>query len=183
MTLFVIGIILFFGVHFVPSMPLKSIMVNRLGEMRFKGLFSLISALGLGLIIYGFSLTKFQPLFDPLSWGRNAAIFTMPIAVILICAAQMPNNLKTLVRHPMLGGLILWGLSHLVANGDLASTILFASFVVFSIINILLVNARGPGVAPTPVSKLWDLGTIAIGLALYILLFQFHGVFAGIPLK
>jgi uncharacterized membrane protein len=48
MTLFVIGIILFFGVHFVPSMPLKSIMVNRLGEMRFKGLFSLISALGLG---------------------------------------------------------------------------------------------------------------------------------------
>ena len=174
MTLFVTGIIIFFGVHFIPSMPLKSVMVTRLGEVRFKGLFSLTSALGLGLIIYGFSLTKFQPLFDPLSWGRSAAIFTMPISVILICAAQMPNNLKTLVRHPMLGGLILWGFSHLVANGDLASTILFSSFVLFSIINILLVNARAPYVAPEPVSKLWDLGVIALGLALYLLLFQFR---------
>ncbi|MBC8273075.1 MAG: hypothetical protein H8E49_13650, partial [Gammaproteobacteria bacterium] len=77
MTLFVIGIILFFGVHFVPSMPLKSIMVNRLGEMRFKGLFGLVYALGVGLIRYGVSLKKCQPRLDQLGWGRDAAIFRM----------------------------------------------------------------------------------------------------------
>ncbi len=183
MTLFVLGTIIFFGVHFLPSTPLKSVMIDRLGEMGFKGLFSLCAALGLGLLIYGFSLTTFQPLFDPFVWGRSAAILIMPVAIILICAAQMPNNLKNFVRHPMLAGLILWGLSHMVANGDLASTILFSSFVLFSIINILLVNARNAYVAPAPVSKFWDLGVVVIGLLLYVVLFQFHGLFSGIPLK
>jgi len=183
MTLFVIGILIFFGVHFVPSTPLKSQLVSNLGEMRFKGIFSLVSALGLGLLIYGFGQTEFQPLFDPFSWGRNVAIFTMPIVVILTCAAQMPNNMKRFIRHPMLASVILWGLSHLVANGDLASTVLFGSFVLFSVTNILLVNARGAYVAPAPVSMFWDLGAVVLGLGIYVALFQFHGSFTGIPLK
>ncbi|MFT4714277.1 MAG: putative membrane protein [Candidatus Azotimanducaceae bacterium] len=183
MTLFMAGIIIFFGVHFVPSTPIKAIMIGKVGEIRFKGMFSLISVIGLGLIIYGFSQTEFQLLWAPEPWGRSAAIFTMPIVIILMCAAEIPNNFKRLVRHPMLLGVSLWGLSHLAANGDLVSTLLFSSFLVFSIIDILIVNRRGSYTEPAPVNKLWDLGVVVIGLALYGLLFHFHGAFTGMPLK
>ena len=183
MTLFMAGIIMFFGVHFAPSAPVKAIMIGKVGEIKFKGMFSLISVIGLGLIIYGFSQTEFQLLWTPEPWGRSAAIVTMPIATILMCAAEIPSNFKRLVRHPMLLGVSLWGLSHLAANGDLASTILFSSFLVFSIIDILILNRRGSYTEPAPVNKTWDLAVVLIGLALYGLLFHFHGAFTGIPLK
>lgn len=183
MTLFIIGSIIFFGIHIVPSTPIKLIMVSKVGEIKFKGMFSLVSIIGLGLLIYGFSQTEFQLLWTPEPWGRSAAMFTMPIVTILMCAAEMPNNLKRLVRHPMLLGVSLWGLSHLAANGDLASTILFSSFLVFSVVDILIVNGRGSYTAPTPVNKLWDLGVIVLGLAVYGLLFHFHGTFTGMPLR
>ncbi|MFT7688524.1 MAG: putative membrane protein, partial [Candidatus Azotimanducaceae bacterium] len=65
---------------------------------------------------------------------------------------------------------------------DLASTIIFASFALFSIINIVIVNGRGPYEAPAAVSPIWDLAVIAIGLALYAILFYFHGSITGMPL-
>ena len=182
MTLFIVGIVIFFGIHIVPSTHLKSVLVGNLGEMKFKGVFSLISALGLGLLIYGFSQTEYQLLWNPVSWGRNAAIFTMPVVIILMCAAQMPNNLKRFLRHPMLIGVSLWGISHLAANGDLASTLLFGCFTAFSIINILMVNRRGNYSPPAPVSIFWDFGVFVLGAILYGTLFYFHGAFTGMPL-
>lgn len=183
MTLFIIGIIIFFSVHVVPSTPIKLIMIGKMGEVKFKGMFSIISIIGLGLIIFGFSQTEFQTLWAPAPWGKSAAFFTMPIVTILMCAAEFPNNLKRLVRHPMLLGVSLWGLSHLAANGDLASTILFSSFLVFSVIDIIIVNGRGNYTAPAPVNTLWDLGVIVLGLTIYGLLFHFHGSFTGMPLR
>jgi len=182
MSIFILGIIIFFGIHLVPSTGLKPLMVGRLGEVKFKGVFSLVSAVGLGLLIYGFSLTEFQALWAPLPWGRSAAIFTMPLVIILLCAAQMPNNLKRYVRHPMLIGVALWSLSHLAANGDLASSILFGSFLVFSIANILIVNTREPKTPQLPVNRVWDLAAIVLGVILYGVLFRFHGSFTGMPL-
>ena len=182
MSLFILGIVIFFGIHFIPSTSIKPLMISRLGEMKFKGIFSLISLVGLGLLIYGFSQTEFQALWAPQSWGRNAAIFTMPFVIILMCAAEMPGNIKRLTRHPMLIGITLWGASHLAANGDLASTILFGCFLAFSIANILIVNRRGTYSPPPSANMAWDFGAIILGLALYVVLFYFHGTFTGMPL-
>jgi len=182
MSFLILGVVLFFAIHFVPATSLKANVVASIGTGPFKGIFSLISALGLVLIIYGLTQASFQALWSPPSWARGLLIAVMPVTVILWCAAEMPNNLKRWVRHPMLIGMTLWGAGHLIANGDLASTILFASFAVYSVINIISVNARGSYEAPPPVSKLWDLGVITIGLGVYALLFNFHGWFTGMPL-
>lgn len=87
-------------------------------------------------------------------------ILIMPIVVVLWVVAETPNNIRRFIRHPMLIAMLIWGLGHLVANGDLATTIVFASFASFSLANIVVVNAREPFQQPEPVSWLWDLGTV-----------------------
>lgn len=182
MMLLIVGTIVFFGIHLVPSTPFKPRLVTGLGEKKYKMLFSLISLIGLGSIIYGFSLSDFVPLWDPLPWGRTLAFVSMPFAVIMMCAADLPNNIRRFVRHPMLIGLILWSGPHLAANGDLASSILFLSFGVFALVDVYLVSKGGRYKPKQPVSFLWDIAVILLGLVLYGLLMSFHGSFTGIPL-
>jgi len=182
MVFLILGVAVFFSIHFIPSTPIRASIVTSLGENRFKGLFSLVAALGLGLIIYGLSEAEFSPLWAPPVWGRTLLISIMPIVVILWVAAELPNNIKRFVRHPMLVAMIIWGMGHLIANGDLATTILFVSFVLFSVFNIISVNERGNYEPPAPVGAGKDILTIMLGLVIYALLYYFHGAFTGMPL-
>lgn len=182
MIILVIGTMIFFTLHLLPSLPIRANFVSYMGAKNYKILFSLISLLGLGLIIYGFHLSPFTPLWDPQPWGRTAAISIMPLAVILLCASDMPNNIKRYVRHPMLIGLMLWGAVHLAANGDLASTILFMSFALFALLDVILVTKGGRYKAKAPVSKLWDVALVLTGLSVYAAIFHFHGSITGVSL-
>ncbi len=182
MGLLVAGVVVFFGVHLIPASPLRNQLHSKLGEGGYKGLFSLGALAGLVLIVMGFRQAEFEPLWAPLSFGRDAAFFLMPIATILVVASNMPSNIKRLLKHPMLLGIALWGLVHLMANGDLASTIIFAAFVTFSLLNIALVEMGGRGKQYEAVSPLWDLGTIVVGLFLYAVFYGFHHHFTGMKL-
>jgi uncharacterized membrane protein len=182
MTVLITGTIVFFGIHMLPALSLNKMLVDRVGEAPYKMGFSLVSLAGFGLIIYGFQLAEFAPLWAPAPWGRSLAMGVMPIAVILVIAANAPNNIKRFVRHPMLLGITLWAATHLTANGDLASTILFASFLTFSILDIVLVETSGRYKAIEPVGVLWDIGVIIGGIVLYGILFYFHASFTGMPL-
>jgi uncharacterized membrane protein len=182
MIFLIVGVTLFFGIHLLPSLSIKVKLVERVGENSYKLIFSVVSLTGLGLIIYGFKLSEFVSLWDPLPWGRSATYWVMPIAIVLICAADVPNNIKRVVRHPMLIALTLWGATHLAANGDLASTILFASFAIYSVLDITLVEFGGRFKAAEAVSAGWDVGVVAFGLTLTGGLFYFHEYFAGVPL-
>jgi len=183
MSILILGTIIFFGIHLVPATPLKAAIVVRSGTGPFKGIFSLFAALGLGLIIYGLGQANLTTLWIPPSWSRILLIAIMPIVIVLLVAAEMPNNIRRLVRHPMLIGVTIWGCGHLVANGDLATSILFASFSLFSIINILMVNARENYQPREAVSPYWDLAVVSIGLVLYGVIFYFHGAITGMPLR
>tara|TARA_R110002072_G_scaffold1780_11_gene14881 strand:+ start:14943 stop:15494 length:552 start_codon:yes stop_codon:yes gene_type:complete len=183
MIVLVLGVLLFFGIHMLPAFSLNTRLSTKFGEGRYKAAFSIASFVGIGLMIYGFSLAEFVSLWTPMSWGRSLTIGLMPIVVILLCAADSPNNIKRFVRHPMLIGITLWGGTHLAANGDLASTILFASFAVFSLLDIVLVETSGRFKPKEPVSFGWDIGVIVGGLVLYAVLYYFHGSFTGMPLR
>ena len=182
MALLICGVIVFFGIHLVPSLPLKEKLYNQLGEAKYKGLFSLGALAGLTLIVLGFRQAEFVALWPPFPFGRSLAISLMPVAAILVVASNMPNNIKRWLKHPMLLGIALWGSVHLMANGDLASTIIFASFLAFALINIALVESAGRRNPVEPVSFFWDLGTIAVGIIFYAILFGFHHHFAGVRL-
>ncbi|MBZ0215699.1 MAG: NnrU family protein, partial [Fimbriimonadaceae bacterium] len=120
MTILIIGLVLFIGVHFVPAFTgLRARLRASLGEGRYKGLYSLVAAIGLGLIIWGYGLARYnQPLlWNPPAWGPHLTAFLMFFSIVLLAAADISGKIKEVVRHPMITGVGIWGIAHLASNG------------------------------------------------------------------
>jgi len=122
MRLLIAGLALFLGIHVLPMFPsLRAALLARWGEPRYKGVFSVVSAVGLVLIVAGYAVADDRTrLFAPFPAARALAPFAMVASFILFAAANMRGHLRRIVRHPMLLGLLLWASVHLLANGDRA---------------------------------------------------------------
>ena len=175
MTLMVVGLVLFVGIHLVPTVPtLRAQLAARLGERPYRGLFSLVSAAGLVLIVVGWpgSAERVQ-LFAPSPAARAVAPVIVSIAFVLFAAANMRTHIRARLRHPMLIGLLLWSGVHLLANGTAAGTVLFGSFAVYSLVAIASAETRG---AVKPVAPVWRHDAIALvaGLLIAYVVMRFH---------
>ena len=176
------GLILFFGIHAVPMFPeFKGSLQSRFGAMRFKGIYSLISLAGFALILLGMSRAEFRPVFSPPSWSVMIAGLAMPVAFCLLVASNAPNNFRRVIRNPMLSGVLIWALAHLLANGDLASIFLFGSFGLYAIVDMISVNRRSPTETPArqPVAR--DILVLVIGFAAFWVVRYFHAELFGVP--
>jgi len=182
MSILILGLVLFFGIHILPwQQGLRATLANRLGPRAYPALFSLIALIGLILIIIGKARAEFSALYTPPTWGRSLAIPLMFIALVLVPAANFPNNIKRLVRHPMLIGIIIWSMAHLLANGDVASFILFASFGVYSVIGIISANQRGKNANLAKVPIIKDVIALTIGIIVFSLLLFLHPYLFDVP--
>ena len=184
MALLVLGLILFLGIHALPwQQSLRQQVINKFGFNAYRGLFSLVALLGLILIIVGKAKADFEPLWMPPTWGRTAALPLMFVALILLPAANMPlSNIKRIVRHPMLVGILLWSCAHLLANGDLASVLLFGGFGLYSVIDIISANGRQQNTDQprAPITK--DIMVIAAGVIAFTVLLFAHPYLFGVPI-
>jgi len=108
----------------------------------YKIIFSVISLLGLIFVGIGKGSIEFIGLWSTPTFFRYITVILIPLSFILIVAAYLPNNIRRYVPHPMLTGVIIWGVTHMLVNGDVASIILFGSFVVYSVVAIKLANER-----------------------------------------
>ncbi len=182
MNLLILGIIIFFSIHLVPILPIKNILINRLGENKYKGLFSLIALVGLLIIIYGFSRADFYPIWDPLPYSKEIALALMPISMILLAAANIQTNIKRFIKHPMLIAVLIWSFVHLIANGDLRSIMLFGSFGVYALIDIIFSKK----VLTTNIAANYilskDIMVIIIGLVVYFIVVYLHQFIAGVTI-
>lgn len=181
MNLLILGIAVFIGVHLLPCfVSLRQAIIARLGIGPYKGLFSLLSLVGLALIVMGKYRADFQLLWQPPAWGRDVALVLLPPAFVLLAAAFMPTNIKRSTRHPMLWGVLLWSVAHLLANGDRAGLLIFGSFGVYAVLDMLSANQRGAikQVAVHPFVK--DGVTVAAGLTVYAVLLLLHPYLFGV---
>ncbi len=183
MAILVTGLVLFIGIHLVPSSPaLRGGLVERLGEKRYKGIYAVTALLGLVLIIIGKGAADFEPLYAPPAWGRQAAMILMPASIVLFPAANMPTNIKRFTRHPMLWGLTLWSVAHLLANGDRASVLLFGTFGAFGLFAMWSANRRGAQKSDTVVPVAKDAMVLVAGLVAWALLLFLHPYLFGVRL-
>ena len=181
MTTLIIGIVLFFSVHSIPILPgVKSAALARLGEKRFKSLFSLFAMAGFLAIIFGMKAAPFQPLWQPPAWSPTVTNLAMPVAFCLLIAAYVPSNFRRIFSNPMLSAVLLWSLAHLVANGDLASLLLFGSFGIFSIVDIISVRTRSTIAVPAKKPLYFDGLVIATGLVAFWAVRYFHASLFGV---
>ena len=191
MLLLIVGLVVFFAVHLLPTVPdLRRGLIARYGEGAFKTAFSAVSLVGFALIVLGYHKMQVMPgknpmLWDPPEWTRHAAFVLMIPAMILLVAAFVPSRIRTAAKHPMLAAIKIWALAHLLANGDLASLLLFGGFLAFAVYDRISVKQRaalGPlGERAGPARN--DAIVVAAGLALYaFMLLWGHGVLIGVPL-
>jgi uncharacterized membrane protein len=138
MPILILGLVLFLGAHSVHMLApgFRERAVARVGLLPWKGLYSLVSVIGFVLIVIGFGMARAQPqlLYAPPLWLRHLnALFTL-VAFVLVAAAYVPrNHLKAKIGHPMLAGVKLWALGHLLATGFLHDVVLFGAFLVWAV--------------------------------------------------
>ena len=182
MRILVLGVAMFIGVHLIPSVPsLRDRLRERLGNNPYRGLFSLVSLTGFVLLVLGKGRAPFVPLWEPPAWAPQIAVWVMPFALTLLVAAFLPSNLKRVTRHPMLWGVTVWAAVHLVANGDLASLILFGSVGAFALFDMCSANRRGAELSSKVVPYWRDLLVIAVGALAYVGFLHGHAMLFGIP--
>jgi uncharacterized membrane protein len=184
MTLLILGLAIFIGAHLIPSAPaLRGRLKGKVGGNAYRGVFALVSLAGFVLLVMGMGRAPSVPVWDPPAWGYRVPVFAMPVALTLFIASLMPTNLKRFVRHPMLWGVAIWAAAHLLANGDLASLILFGSFGAFSLFDVWSANRRGAQLSTKVVPYWRDLLVVALGGIVYVGLLHSHEMLFGMPVS
>ncbi|MES2403231.1 MAG: NnrU family protein [Pseudomonadota bacterium] len=147
MPILILGLVLFLGMHSVHMLAprFRDRMVARIGLWPWKGLYSLVAIAGFVLIVIGFGMARAQPhlLYVPPAWLRHLnALFTL-VAFVLVVAAYVPrNHLKAKIGHPMLAGVKLWALGHLLAIGYLHDVVLFGAFLAWAVADFAVSRRR-----------------------------------------
>lgn len=186
--LLILGLVVFVGGHLVTAARgLRAHLIGRLGQGGYRGLYSLVALVGLVLMVYGFGRYRAEGWIDiwypPLAL-RHLSHLLILIALILIVAAYARGNIYRRLKHPMLAGIKLWALAHLLVNGDLGSIILFGGILAWAVIDRISLKRRSDaGGPPIPVGGVRnDVIAVAGGLALYLLIaFVLHRALIGVP--
>jgi uncharacterized membrane protein len=179
MGVLIAGLVIFLGVHSLRLLGLRDALHARLGRPAFMALYSLLSVIGLGLIVWGFGLARPSVgLWNPPEAARWIALAAVPLALILTLAAYLPGMIRARLRHPMTLGVLIWALAHLLANGEASSVALFASFAAWSALVLIVSYRRTGGAAPG--GALWaDGAAVAGGLVLAGVLVHLHPLLFG----
>ncbi len=186
MTLLILGLVLFLGVHSVSIVApgWRDAMQARLGEGPWKGLYSLISIAGFALIVIGYGLARQSPvvIYTPPTWLRHLALLLLVPAFPLLLAAYLPGRIKTAAKHPMLLSVKLWAAAHLLANGNAADVLLFGGFLAWAVADRVSFKHRVQRALPgAPASAANDVIAVVGGLALYALfIFGGHAWLIGV---
>ena len=186
MALLIAGLVVFLGIHSLRMVApgFRDAMLARMGENAWKGVYSLISLAGLILLIWGYAKARpLAPVLYVTPFGMvHLTALLMVFAFISLAVSQVPaGKLKPMLKHPMLVAVKIWAFAHLLVNGDLASILLFGSFLAWAVWNRIAVKRRGaPLPEAGPVSN--DIVAIVSGLVIWVLfVWKLHEWLIGVP--
>lgn len=216
----VLAALFFVGIHLgIAGTRLRDRVIAALGERAYRGAFSIASLVGLAWLVIAYRGTPYLPTWGLLLWWRPVAIALMLPATLLVVIglmtpnptsvgqegrlAQAPQGIVRVTRHPFLTGVGLWAFVHLIGNGDWASLVFFAVWLVVALAGTVSIDAKRrrllgaawePFAAQTSIVPFaailagrarFSLGEIApsrwiAGLVVYALLLGGHGPVIGV---
>ena len=186
MAIFILGILIFLGVHSISIVnePWRNKMADTLGELPWKGVYSLVATIGLVMLIYGYGSVRYDAviLYDPPAWLKHLSILVLLPVFPLLLAAYLPGRIKSKSGHPMLLAVKIWAFAHLLANGSLADVLLFGSFLGWAVWNrVSQKNRQVRPIPGAPPSRVNDLIAFVVGLGLYFgFIFWLHQMLFGV---
>lgn len=122
---------------------------------------------GTVLMIVGFRMSGFFPVWNPPFFLTHLNNLLMVLALYLVVASVMPVMVSAKMRHPQLIGFKTWALAHLLVNGDLASVLLFGGLLAWAVVEVILIN-RSEDWTPPSRTIAWprEAGAVAVTLLL-----------------
>ena len=173
----ILGLLLFLGMHSarIVADDGRSRWIARRGPMAWKALYTVVSLVGFGLIVWGYGQARLAPqvLWASPLWTRHLAGLLMLGAIVLLVAAYVPrNSLKARLRHPMVLSVKVWALAHLLANNTQADLLLFGGFLVWAVLDFRSARRRDrAGAQRYPAGNaVATILTLLLGSALWALL-------------
>lgn len=183
MTTLVAGLALWWVSHLVPVFApgLRARAIERMGAGAWKALIALLSVAAIWLMVRGFRSAPFVEVWTPPGWAVHVNNLLMLVAVILLGAGHMKSPIARHLRHPMLAGVLLWAIAHLLVNGDLASIFLFAGMGLWALVAMAGLNARDGAWTPPATGGTRRLVIhLAASLVLYAVFILIHGPLLGV---
>jgi uncharacterized membrane protein len=185
MIMLTAGVLLWIAVHLFPAAApaARHSLADKMGANPYRGVFTLLILASLLLIVFGWRSTIPETMYLPPEWGRHLAMLLVLIGFILFSASHGRNNIQRVIRHPQLSGVFVWGIAHLLANGESRSIVLFGGFTLWALVSIMLINRRdGARDKPPAVPFKKDVIAVVGGVVVYAVVLFSHRWIAGIPL-
>lgn len=179
----IVGLAVFFAAHGLTMMrDARGALVNRLGALSYRGLYCVVSLLGFVLIVHGYGHAPRVDVWLPPPALRHGTLLLMVPVFVLLVAAYLPGHIKATVHNPMLIALNFWAVAHVLINGDLASMLLFASFLAYGVIDLMAVTRGGRSPQVTTPRVAFDVIAIAVGALIYGgFVMGLHQFLIGVP--
>ena len=188
MLILILGLVIFLTNHLIRLVApgWRARFIDQYGTNTWKLLYSLFSVVGLVLIVYGYGLSRADPVFvwNPPMATRHAALLLVWIAFVLLAAASIKgNHFKQKLGHPMYAGVKIWAFAHLIANGRLGDIVLFAAFMFWAVAGFAISRRRDrkAGLVPAEANMQKTVITLVAGtLAWALFTFWLHRLLIGV---
>lgn len=183
----ILGLAVFIANHsFVGLRGARAAAIARLGLGGYRAIFSIVSLIGLALIVWGYAdyrAHQWVVIWSPPAFMRHITVGLMLIATILMTAAFIPSHLKAKAKHPMLAAVKTWAFAHLLSNGDLGSMLLFGALLAWAVYARIAAKRRTDQVLPVaPAGWTNDIVVVVVGIVVYLALgYVFHPAVIGVP--
>jgi uncharacterized membrane protein len=156
-----VTVVLFVTSHLVLAYPpVRTPLVMRLGERAFRGVYSVLS---LALLVWVGLAYRDAPIIDvwyPPTGLKHLSLLIMPLAFVLLAAGLTtanpsviggdrsttltddPAGVVKVTRHPVMWAIALWGIAHLLANGDVSSIVLFGAMIILALLGARMQDSK-----------------------------------------
>jgi len=183
MTVLITGVLVWALVHLMPTLaqPVRQSLVERLGNNGYRAAFSILLFAAITIMVIGWRSTPEVVVYVLPEWSKPVGFVLILLAFLLIGAAHHPTRIKQYLRHPMLAGVAVWALSHLLQNGTTRALVLFGGIGLWALIEIPLINRReGPCEKPGSPSFSEEIKGLFISAIIFVVVLLIHPWIAGV---
>ncbi len=176
MVILVLGVSLWMDAHWIKRLLplLRAGMDARLGKAAARGVIAGMAVLSVVLMVIGYKGSDMVVVYTPFKGAGHLNNLLMLLAVISLGMGKSKGHMRTWFRHPMLTGVTVWAVAHLLVNGDMASIILFGGLGIWAFASRILIN-RNEGVWKRPKA-----GPVSGDIRLLVIAAVLFAVIAGI---
>ncbi|WP_417249609.1 NnrU family protein [Celeribacter sp.] len=139
MEFLILGVLLWSGAHLFKRLAPTA--RAKLGE-RGKSPIAIVIVASVLMMVIGYRGNESDVLYVLPEFTRHINNLLMLIAVALLGLGNSKSRLRAKMRHPMLAGVVVWSVAHLLVNGDVASIVLFGGLLIWALVEMVVINAK-----------------------------------------